>query len=159
MIRLPSLVCLFLLLGCAPSEAHSEDSPEAQILKRDFTRMMDMFPGRYDNQEQVYFEDDLGVTEENRHERIHHIFSPAQLDNFPGTTFYIQQYQNDNPEDIYRQRIYSFEPDYEENAIRLTIYIPKDPNGLIDAHEDMSKLEGLTPAQFETLEGLSLIHI
>jgi len=144
---------LSLLLGCSASEAHSEDSPEAKILKRDFNRMMEWFPGRYDNQEQVYFNDNLGIAEENRHGRIHHIFTPVQLDDFPGTTFYIQQYQNDDPADVYRQRIYSFEPDFEENAIRLTIYIPKDAGALLNAHEDVSRLEGLTPVQFTTYDG------
>lgn len=115
------------------------------VLDRDFRTMMEWFPGRYDNQEQVYFEEEMDAREEERHERIHHIFFPVDLDAFPGETFYVQQYQNDDPDDIYRQRIYSFEPDYDENAIRLTIYTPKDADALINAHLEPSKLEGLTP--------------
>jgi len=148
-----SLIAVSLLLGCAPSQAHDADSAEAQILQRDFKKMMKWFPGRYDNQEQVYFNDNLNVPEEERHGRIHHIFAPVELENFPGTTFYIQQYQNDDPADVYRQRIYSFEPDFEENAIRLTIYIPKDAKAILNAYEDPSKLDGLTPSQFTTYDG------
>lgn len=153
MLRLAATTFLIAVLGCSPSQAHSEDTPEARVLKRDFSRMMEWFPGRYDNQEQVYFNDNLGIPEENRHERIHHIFAPVELENFSGTTFYIQQYMNDDPANVYRQRIYSFAPDFEENAIRLTIYIPKDPKSLLNAHEDLSKLDGLTPAQFDTYDG------
>ena len=148
-----ALIAFSALIGCAPQAAHSQDSAEGQILQRDFTRMMEWFPGRYDNQEQVYFEDNLNVPEENRHGRIHHIFMPVSLENFPGTTFYVQQYQNGDPADVYRQRIYSFVPDFEENAIRLTIYIPKDPDAILDAHEDVSKLDGLEPSQFTTYDG------
>jgi len=108
------------------AQEKKKESAEVQILKRDFKRMMEWFPGRYDNQEQVYFNDNLNVPEDERHERIHHIFTPVDLPDFPGETFYIEQYQNDDPTDVYRQRIYSFEPDFEENATRLTIYIPKD---------------------------------
>ncbi len=144
---------LVSLLGAAPAFADAKESADVQILKRDFTRMMEWFPGRYDNQEQVYFEENLNVEEELRHGRIHHIFAPVELENFPGTTFYIQQYQNDDPADVYRQRIYSFEPDFEENAIRLRIYIPKDAKNLLDAHEDPSKLEGIQPSQFTTYDG------
>ncbi len=136
-----------------PAAASEQNSAEAKILQRDFSRMMSWFPGEYDNQEQVYFEDELGVDSAVRHNRIHHIFAPVDLENFAGTTFYVQQYQNDDPSDIYRQRIYSFEPDYEENAVRLTIYTPKDPKPLINAHLDTAKLAGLTPRDFRTVEG------
>ena len=144
---------LFAGLTFSPACAQSDQTAEVKILKRDFKRMMTWFPGRYDNQEQVYFEGNLDVDEEVRHGRIHHIFAPVKLENFPGETFYIQQYQNDDPSDIYRQRIYSFAPDFEENAIRLTIYIPKNPAALVDAHEDPSKLDELSPDDFTLYPG------
>lgn len=152
------IVSLALLIACsAPAikaDAHpAEDTAAGKVLKRDFDRLMEWFPGEYDNQEQVYFEDNLEVPEEERHNRIHHIFTPVELPDFPGETYYIEQYQNGNPEDIYRQRIYSFEPDFDENAVKLTIYIPKDATPLRGAHEDLSKLEGITPSDFTTYAG------
>ena len=121
-----------------------EKSAADKILDREFRDMMAWFPGQYNNQEQVYFEGNLDIPENERHEHIHHIFYPIKLKNFPGTTFYIQQSQSEDLNDIYRQRIYSFEPDYAENAIRLTIYTPKNPEALVDAHLDPSKLNELT---------------
>ena len=133
--------------------AHEVDSPEGRILKRDFETMMSWFPGIYDNQEQVYFEQEMGVAEELRHERINHIFAPVDLPDFPGRTFYIQQSMNGDPGNIYRQRIYSFEPDFEENAVRLTIYTPKDAKKLVDAHLNPRKLKGLKPDNMTTIPG------
>lgn len=130
-----------------------ENSANGKILKRDFARLIEWFPGRYDNQEQVYFNNNLDVPEEERHGRIHHIFTPVDMPDFPGTTFYIEQYQNNDPADVYRQRIYSFEPDFEENAIRLTIYVPKDAEALLGAYSDPSKLAGLKPSDFTTYPG------
>ena len=124
-----------------------------KILDRDFNRFLEWFPGEYDNMEQVYFNENLNIPEEERHGRIHHIFTPVDLPNFPGSTFYIEQYQNNDPTDVYRQRIYSFEPDYEENAIKLTIYIPEDAEALLGAHNDLSKLDGLDPAAFTLYPG------
>lgn len=135
------------------AQEEKKESAEVQILKRDFKRMMKWFPGRYDNQEQVYFNGNLNVPEEERHGRIHHIFTPVDLPDFPGETFYIEQYQNGDPTDVYRQRVYSFEPDFEENAIRLTIHIPKDAKALLGAHSDLSKLDGLKPTDFTTYPG------
>lgn len=130
-----------------------KDTASGQILQRDFKRLMEWFPGEYDNQEQVYFEDNLNVDKANRHGRIHHIFTPVNLPDFLGETFYVEQYQNNDPADVYRQRIYSFAPDFEENATRLTIYVPKDAKALLGAHKDTSKLTGLTPADFITYDG------
>lgn len=146
-----TLAAAFIL--AMPAAAQNTESPDARILKRDFARMMEWFPGVYDNQEQVYFEDEMEVPEDIRHGRIHHIFAPVKLKNFPGRTFYIQQSQDGDPSNIYRQRIYSFAPDFEENAIRLTIYAPKDAKKLVDAHLDPKKLKGLRPSQFTTYDG------
>ena len=126
---------------------------EAAVLDKNFRIMMEWFPGVYDNQEQVYFEAEQGVDEALRHERIHHVFEPVELPAFGDHVFYVQQHLNDDPAQIYRQRIYSFRPDYEEGAIRLTIYIPNDATALVDAHLDVTKLSGLTPEQTRVLPG------
>ncbi len=123
------------------------------VLDRDFLTFLEWFPGVYDNQEQVYFEEELGVPEDERHERIHHTFARVDLPAFGEHVFYVQQYLDDDPEKIYRQRIYVFSPDYEENAIRLQIYTPNDVASLVDAHLDPSKLEGLTPDQARNMPG------
>jgi len=115
------------------------------VLDRDFELMMTWFPGRYDNQEQVYFDEEMDAPAEARNERTHHIFFPADLPAFEGRTFYIQQSSGDDLSEIYRQRIYAFAPDYAEGAVRLTIYTPKTPDKMRDAHEDPSKLKGLRP--------------
>lgn len=117
---------------------------DAAVLDKDFRTLMEWFPGVYDNQEQVYFEDEQGVPEEVRHERIHHVFKRVDLPAFGDNVMYVQQHLNDDPEQIYRQRLYVFTPDYDENAIRLTIHTPKDTEALIDAHRDTAKLDGMT---------------
>ncbi len=146
-------LCAVLIMAAPALAQTAQETPDARILKRDFARMMEWFPGVYDNQEQVYFQDEMDVPEDVRHNRIHHIFAPVKLDNFPGTTFYVQQSQNDDPTDIYRQRIYSFEADNDENAVRLTIYAPNDASKLVDAHLKPDLLATLKPSQFVTYPG------
>ena len=124
------------------TSAHAD---EAAVLDKDFNTMMAWFPGVYDNQEQVYFEQEQEVDEALRHERIHHVFEPVYLPAFGEHVFYVQQHLNDDPAQIYRQRIYAFRPDYEEGAIRLTIHIPNDVASIVDAHLDPAKLSGLWP--------------
>ena len=126
---------------------------EAAVLDKDFRTMMQRFPGVYDNQEQVYFEAEQEVDEALRHERIHHVFEPVDLPAFGEHVFYVQQHLNDDPAEIYRQRIYTFQPDYDEGAVRLTIHIPNDVASLVDAHLDPTKLTGLLPEQTRVLPG------
>ena len=126
---------------------------EAAVLDKDFSTMMQWFPGVYDNQEQVYFEAEQEVDEALRHERIHHVFEPVDLPAFGEHVFYVQQHLNDDPAEIYRQRVYTFQPDYDEGAIRLTIHVPNDVASLVDAHLDPTKLTGLLPEQTRVLPG------
>ena len=100
----------------------SANADEAAVLDKDFHTMMAWFPGVYDNQEQVYFEQEQEVDEALRHEPIHHVFEPVYLPAFGEHVFSVQQHLNDDPAQIYRQRICAFPPDYEEGAIRLTIH-------------------------------------
>lgn len=142
MARLALFLCVLFVI---PTPAAAQEDATRKILDKDFSVMMSWFPGRYDNQEQVYFEEELQIDEELRHERIHSIFEPVELAAFGDNVFYVQQYLDGDPDKIYRQRIYTFRVDYDENAVRLDIYVPKDPDAIKDAHLDPSKLQGLSP--------------
>jgi hypothetical protein len=133
--------------------ATSSYADQNAVLDRDLRTFLEWFPGVYDNQEQVYFEEEQGIPEDERHERIHHTFAPVDLPAFGENVFYVQQYLDDDPAKIYRQRIYVFTADYEENAIRLAIHTPHDVAALVDAHIDPSKLDGLTPEQTRHMPG------
>lgn len=150
-----SVITAWSLLAAAllPFASQADEWGPDDVLDRDFKLMMQWFGGRYDNQEQVYFEENQNLDENLRHERIHHIFFPVDIPDVPGTNFYVQQYLNDDPESIYRQRIYAFEPDYTRQAVRLTIYTPKDVKALVNAHETPDKLTGLAPDDLDTRPG------
>jgi len=97
MNRLALLLLVFVVIRVS--------ADDVAILDKDFRTMMQWFPGVYDNQEQVYFEAEQQVDEALHHERIHHVFAPVDLPAFGEHVFYVQQHLNDDPSDIYRQRI------------------------------------------------------
>ncbi len=103
-------------------------------LEKDLSILLEWFPGEYDNHQQVYKEAIHKIPTAKRHRQTHHIFSRVRLDFIPGETIYAQQSQHYNLDDIYRQRIYAFEIDSLEKAIRLRIYTPKDPRKLKNGH-------------------------
>ena len=128
--------------ACATSQA------DPQSLEANLEELLTWFPGTYENHAQVYREaiDDLPGHERHRH--THHTFQPVTIDGLPGRLIYAQQYQHYDPNDLYRQRVYSFTLNAAENAIQLTIYTPNDPSQLTDMHLDPAKQAALSADDF-----------
>ena len=152
---------LAISLSISPTlPIHAQTTPPAPItarnvLDKDMTEMLAWFPGRYDNDQQVYFDGELNTPVANRNGRIHSIFAPVALPAFGPNVFYVEQYSDGDPTKIYRQRIYRFSPDYAENAIKLEIFAPSPEQALAmkGAYGDPGKLAGLTPANMTLYPG------
>ena len=127
----------WLLSSTVP--VHAQDQTAA-ALEADLEELLQWFPGVYDNHRQVYRQAVERVPEELRQRHTNHIFRPLTMAGIPGRTLYAQQSQHYDLTDLYRQRIYSFTIDETEQAIRLTIYTPRDPSRLVDAHLDPSRV-------------------
>ncbi len=126
--------------GTAPTASASLDA--------DLNELLSWFPGVYDNRLQVSEERSRDLPSELRHRHTNHTFYPVKIAGIPGRQLYAQQYQHYDPDDLYRQRIYAFEPDLEEDAVRLTIYTPKDPRALIDLHHHPETQAALSADDF-----------
>lgn len=156
MNKMWTCLALAAAMACAPvCLAGGTDVPpppaKPEFLAADLVQIMEWFPGRFDNNRQVVDEEEAGV--ETPLLWIHSIFEPVELPEFGDHVFYVEQYQEGDPAKIYRQRIYSWSVDEQEQAVRLDIYRPKDAAPLVGAHEDHSKLEGLTKDQAVSLPG------
>jgi len=77
-MRAVLLICsLFLPVQACAQDANPDrtldavwaETAEAKILERDYRDFLDLLPGLYDNQEQVYFENELDVDLSKRHNR------------------------------------------------------------------------------------------
>lgn len=136
-----------LVSGCQTLEA-SDPSVSADQIERDIDEMLAWFPGIYDNFEQIEAERAGNIAEGLRHRHLNHTFYPVEIAGIPGRQLYAQQYQHHDAADVYRQRIYSFEPDQDEGAVRLTIYTPNSPDDLIDLHLDPEQQAALSVDDF-----------
>ncbi len=144
------------LVGPTASPAQAQQS-SAGVLQQDFQLFLRWFEGRFDNDRQVFFERDLNVPEDARHERIHSIFRRVQLPAFGEQVFYVEQYLDGDPARVYRQRIYVMSLDQAQNAIRLTIHIPNHPEALRGAYSEPTLLRGLAPEQTTTHAGCDVL--
>ncbi|MEM7327650.1 MAG: CpcT/CpeT family chromophore lyase [Pseudomonadota bacterium] len=136
---------LSLVLGACQT---SPEAPADTFLAQDLDEMLSWFPGVYDNYQQIDSERAADLNPALRHRHLNHTFHPVEIAGIPGRLLYAQQYQHHDPADLYRQRIYSFEPDDEEGAIRLTIYTPKAPDALTDIHRRPERQATLQPDDF-----------
>ncbi|MEQ8405850.1 MAG: chromophore lyase CpcT/CpeT [Oceanicaulis sp.] len=140
MLRASLTAAALALTGLAPGSAQAPQG----VQDADFAEFLTWFEGRFDNDHQVFFAQDLGVPEDARHERIHSIFRPVDLPQIGAHVVYVEQYSDADPANLYRQRLYVFEPVHETGEIRLDILAPRDPAALAGAHLDPSRLDGLT---------------
>lgn len=154
MCRAAGLAAMLIFTGTLAGGALAETP-----LDKDFRLLMQLFPGRYDNHNQVMFAEEAGVPEDSRHERVHHLFLPVELPAFGEHVLFVQQYQDNDPQNVYRVRLYSFVPDYEENAIRLAIWRPADQEAVVDAWQDPERLAGLSPAAFTNVPGCDVFWV
>jgi len=131
-----------LLAACATSQA-APAGLEAQL-----DELLAWFPGTYENHQQVYGEAIADLPASERHRHRHHTFQPVSIAGIPGRQIYAQQYQHYDPQDLYRQRVYSFTINPDEQAIQLTIYTPNDPGQLTDMHLDPAQQAALSGDDF-----------
>jgi hypothetical protein len=123
----------------------------AGTLEADLELMLSWFEGEFDNH--LQFLADQEDPPEQPHEWIHSIFTRVELPAFGEHVFYVEQYTDGDPTKIYRNRIYTFVADDENEAIKLAIYSFADPAAFAGAHLEPAKLEGLTPGQLRTVPG------
>ena len=128
------------LFGCV-APALPQDQPP---LQRDLMIIAELFPGTYDNNEQVYFNNRLNVAEELRHDRVRSEVRRIPNDRFGEHAFFILDYWFE--QDRWHPRIYSFHIDEAENAIRMKLhaFAGFDRTPYLNAHNDLSALDSLS---------------
>ena len=139
------------VIGSAQVEAQSPAprkpgwSNDQSPLQRDLMVIDALLPGSYDNYEQFYFDDRLGLPADQKHRRVHSEIRRIPDDRFGPHAFYIMDSWDDGA-GRQHPRIYSFYIDEAENALRMESYyrIGFDNTPYRNAQDDLSKLDGLT---------------
>jgi len=122
-------------------------------LDADMARMMTWFTGEFDNHEQVWQQEVDGLKEAELHEHIHHIFKPVNAPNIGDTVFFVKQYMDGDYENVYRQRLYKFHKNVEENAIQLTIYSYLDESKYRYGDQTPDMFENISESELKTTAG------
>ena len=161
--RLAQIAGAAVALACLASMPASAQSP----LEQDLAQIMTWWPGTYNNDRQVA-EIEARMGEENFTGEVwriggsgmggylnvtsHYIRldAPAIGDN----VLYVEEYRDGQPDETYRQRVYTLSVDEEEQVIRVNIANFSDREKYIGAHRDISMLDGVTPDDLAPFPGV-----
>lgn len=159
-----SIVFAIGVLVALPSQSQQVPAPrkpgwsnDQSPLQRDIMVIDALMPGTYDNFEQMYFNNRLNVPTAERHRHTHTEVRKIHDERFGPHAFYVQDWFED---DSTKQtpRIYSFYVDEAENAIRMESYYFNglDRAPFLNAHDDLTKLNGLTREKLGFKESCNL---
>lgn len=105
-----------LTLACSAQAADTYDP-----FARDIQILTNWFEGEFDNSEQLWFENfsDAQIADADKSKRLHTTHMRLDLPDLGDHIFYVEEYVDDDPANIIRQRLVTFESDVQENAIRM----------------------------------------
>lgn len=108
--------------------------------------LMETWPGDYNNREQVQFDADTGKPDydSGAHLRVHGQVSRVNLPTFGEHVLYVEEYQNDDPKSVFRERLYVLSADSTERAIRIKIHYFNDKEKWLGTHDDPSILTDIS---------------
>jgi len=126
-------------------------------LQRDLMVIDAVLPGTYNNYEQTYFNNRLGVPADQRHKHVHTEIRRIPDARFGEHAFYVQDWWDDDPSKQ-QPRIYSFFIDETNGALRMESYyfVGLDRAPFLNAHDDLKKLDGLPKDKLTYVKGCDL---
>ena len=109
---------------------------------RDLLILVEWFEGEFDNEEQLWFQADprSETAEDERHTRLHTHHRRVDLPRFGEHVFYVEEYKDNDPDDLVRQRLVIFTSLGLEGGIRMQQGFFKEPAAVQGAHLDPDKL-------------------
>lgn len=136
--------------GAATTRPSAAVSPARAVLEAELHLFLSWFEGRFDNERQVFFADDLQIPADRRQGRIHSIVRKVDLPAFGANVFYVEQYLNGDPAQIHRQSLEVVTADHASGLIKLESHALPDPAAIVGAYRNPGLLAGLTPENSPT---------
>ncbi|MDX2144361.1 MAG: chromophore lyase CpcT/CpeT [Rhodospirillaceae bacterium] len=133
----------------------AEKSENLRFLDLDLNYVMMLWQGDFDNREQLQFDSDVGKRsmDTGGHLRVHSAIRKVDLPQFGKNVLYVEEYKNNDPTAIFRQRIYVLDKDEQEKAIKVTMHFFKDRKKWLGAHHNADVLKGITANDTQVLPG------
>ena len=126
---------------------------------RDLVKITEFYEGAFDNDSQLWFESrqDFTNRENEKHDRLHAIHTKINCPSIGDHVFYVEEFLNDDPEEIIRQRVISFKSDKEAGGIRMDLFFLKDADYYKMGYNSLARLDSIDREDVFELDGCHLI--
>ena len=147
------VVAALMAVAGQPSHAQEYTVPRDPHA-RDLLILTEWFDGEFDNEEQLWYEADprSQTPEEVRHERLHTMHRRLDLPAFGEHVFYVEEYKNNDPDEVIRQRLVIFSSEGLSGGIRMRQGFFKSPGDALGAQFDPDRLLGLSASDVSFLD-------
>lgn len=150
-----STLLVFTLLISSIDLSAQTSNPYA----RDLVQFVDWFEGEFDNDSQLWYEarGDWTGEEAEKHDRLHAIHKRIELPALGEHVFYVEEFIHDDPAQVIRQRLISFESGREQQGILMKIYFLKDGKQYLLSNQDDDSFQVLTEDNYFEVDGCDVI--
>ena len=118
--RIMTLLLAILASSIVQAQQAAYDFP-TDPYARDLVQLTSWFEGEFDNEEQLWFQNDprSKTAEEDKHPRLHTIHRRLDLPSFGKHVFYVEEYVDNDPTNVIRQRLVIFTSEGLGRGIRM----------------------------------------
>jgi hypothetical protein len=154
MIRI-SLFAAFALSVAGSAWAQARNGNPIDPNARDVVLMSQWFAGEFDNEEQNWFENDprSKTPADRKHERIHTMHARIDAPALGPVVFYVEEYRDNDPAKVIRQRIVTIKSNVPEQTIRMEQGFLKDAKAALGAQYAPERLKNLKAEDVSFLPG------
>ena len=147
MLRQVTVLLLLVFLG-GQIQADNYKDPYT----RDLLVLTGWFEGEFNNEEQIWFHRRSG-TAGAAPTQIHMINKRVESNTLGEHVFYVEEYADNDPDNVIRQRWVTFTSDVTKGAIRMRQGFFKSPERYRGAYLDDKKLAGISPDDIFFVDG------
>ena len=125
------------------------------MLERELEYLVAIWPGDYDNREQLSFDTGVGKPDmaSGGHLRVHSQVRRVNIPVLGEHVLYVEEYKHNDPTSIFRQRLYVLSADEAAKAIRLQLLFFKDGKRYLGSHNAPEQLAAITDDDVSSLAG------
>jgi len=123
---------------------------------RDLVILTTWFEGQFDNDEQLWFEQDYRWqgNESDKHRRNHATHIRLDMPKIGEHVFFVEEYLDNDPENVWRRRLVSFDS-HAERGLRLKLYFIKD-NSIFESANPLDTIKNYDLDDVSDLPGCDI---
>ncbi|MEM7704572.1 MAG: chromophore lyase CpcT/CpeT [Pseudomonadota bacterium] len=150
------LTLIVLTALCASATAQERSYT---LLERELEYLMELWPGDYDNREQVQFDFNVGKRSpaQGGHKRVHSQIRRVDLPTFGEHVLYAKTFGDNNSDNVIRHHLYELKADETAKAIRIRVHQFKNGGRYSGAAANPAILDSMTRDDTTVAAGCDLL--